>query len=470
MNYRNRMPECLHLQLLDSLSVIVSFFIAIWIRYGISFHGVYGIIYGIIFILLLLSNLCILNLFDSYRGFFRRGFFEEFISVVQTNLLVMLFLSVVLFYFKIGASYSRVFFMSFFFFNIFIDYLFRQYFKILLLAYYKKSGASNKVLLLTTAERAEAIIRTIRKEREWEFQITGIALLDRKVEGMRIAGIPIIAGPDNIFDVVTKAVIDEVFINVPYDTDLNLNELILTFENMGITVNLSIESFNLNVKEKTIKSFGGYPVLTFSTRVFEATALILKRAMDILGAIVGLILTAIISIFIVPAILIDSPGPVLFSQVRIGKNGRRFKIYKFRSMYQDAEARKKELMKQNEMQGLMFKMSNDPRITKMGRFIRKTSIDELPQFWNVLKGDMSLVGTRPPTEDEFLQYEGYHKRRLTLRPGITGLWQVSGRSGIENFDEVVKLDLEYIDGWSLVQDVRLLVKTVFVVLFRVGAK
>jgi exopolysaccharide biosynthesis polyprenyl glycosylphosphotransferase len=198
--------------------------------------------------------------------------------------------------------------------------------------------------------------------------------------------------------------------------------------------------------------------------------MILKRTIDIVGAIIGLGLTLIISIFIAPAILIESPGPLIFSQVRIGKNGRRFKIYKFRSMYADAEARKKELLSKNEMQGFMFKMENDPRITKVGRFIRKTSIDELPQFFNVLKGDMSLVGTRPPTEDEFLQYKGRHKRRLSLKPGITGLWQVSGRSEIVDFEDVVRLDLEYIDHWSLLQDIKLLFKTVFVVLFRVGAK
>ena len=145
--------------------------------------------------------------------------------------------------------------------------------------------------------------------------------------------------------------------------------------------------------------------------------------MDIVGAIVGLLITGIVTVFLAPALLIESPGPLFFSQVRVGKNGRRFKIYKFRSMYMDAEERKKELMSQNEMEGLMFKMENDPRVTKVGKFIRKTSIDELPQFWNILKGEMSLVGTRPPTEDEFLQYEGYHRRRLNMTPGLTGLWQ-----------------------------------------------
>ena len=169
-------------------------------------------------------------------------------------------------------------------------------------------------------------------------------------------------------------------------------------------------------------------------------------------------------------ILIESRGPLIFKQRRVGKNGRFFYVYKFRSMYKDAEERKKALMEQNEMKGLMFKMTDDPRITKVGKFIRKTSIDELPQFFNVLKGDMSLVGTRPPTVDEFRQYEGYHKRRLSMKPGMTGMWQVSGRSDIEDFEEVVKLDLEYIDNWSIGLDFKILFKTIAVVFHHGGAK
>ena len=154
----------------------------------------------------------------------------------------------------------------------------------------------------------------------------------------------------------------------------------------------------------------------------------------------------------------------------MGLNGRVFYIYKLRSMYQDAEARKKELLCKNKMQGYMFKMDDDPRITKVGRFIRRTSIDELPQFWNVLRGQMSLVGTRPPTLDEYEQYQSHHKRRLSMKPGITGVWQVSGRSDIQDFEEVVKLDVWYIDNWSLKLDVKLLFKTIAVVIKRTGAE
>src|SRR5699024_10666589 len=162
-----------------------------------------------------------------------------------------------------------------------------------------------------------------------------------------------------------------------------------------------------------------------------------------------------------PFIYLRSPGPIFFRQTRVGKNGKVFEIYKFRSMYLDAEERKSELMEQNEMSGLMFKLENDPRIIKgIGRFIRRTSIDELPQFWNVLKGDMSLVGTRPPTVDEWEQYELHHRIRMATKPGITGMWQVSGRSDITDYEEVVRLDTEYIENWSIGLDIKILLKTV----------
>ncbi len=211
-------------------------------------------------------------------------------------------------------------------------------------------------------------------------------------------------------------------------------------------------------------------MITYSRFKASVKKLMVKRLFDIIGGIVGLILTGIITIFLAPAIKIDSPGPVFFSQTRVGKNGRRFKIYKFRSMYKDAEARLKDLESKNEVSGLMFKMDDDPRVTKVGKFIRKTSLDEFPQFLNVLKGDMSLVGTRPPTEKEFEQYNEHYRRRLSMTPGLTGMWQVSGRSDITDFDEVVKLDLSYIDHWSLSLDFKILLKTVAVVFRHKGAK
>ncbi|MBQ8913965.1 MAG: sugar transferase, partial [Lachnospiraceae bacterium] len=196
---------------------------------------------------------------------------------------------------------------------------------------------------------------------------------------------------------------------------------------------------------------------------------VIKRLMDIVISIPGIIATGILFIILGPIIYIQSPGPIFFKQVRVGKNGRKFKIYKFRSMYMDAEERKKELMEQNKMQGLMFKMDDDPRITPIGKFIRKTSLDEFPQFINIFKGDMSLVGTRPPTVDEVEKYEEHHKSRLAIKPGLTGLWQVSGRSDITDFEEIVKLDNEYIRNFSLSFDIKIILKTIGVVFKRKGS-
>ena len=209
--------------------------------------------------------------------------------------------------------------------------------------------------------------------------------------------------------------------------------------------------------------------------------LFFKRIIDILGGLVGSIFAVIAIMIIGPKIKKESPGPVLFRQVRIGKNGKRFTFYKIRSMYMDAEERKKELQPQNRnADGMMFKLDWDPRIignrivdgkqvTGIGEKIRSSSLDELPQFFNVLKGDMSLVGTRPPTEDEWEKYKYHHRARLSAKPGLTGLWQVSGRSSITDFEEVVKLDTRYINNWSLTLDMKILVKTIKAVLLHEGA-
>lgn len=289
-------------------------------------------------------------------------------------------------------------------------------------------------------------------------------------EKKEIAGIPVVCEYGDMLEYIRRNVVDEVFVHLSSQTNLPINKIIKELEVMGVTVDLNINVFEMEIPvQREIERIGNYYTVSFSPKIHSFKQIFFKRVMDIVGAIVGLLITGIVTVFLAPALLIESPGPLFFSQVRVGKNGRRFKIYKFRSMYMDAEERKKELMSQNEMEGLMFKMENDPRVTKVGKFIRKTSIDELPQFWNILKGEMSLVGTRPPTEDEFLQYEGYHRRRLNMTPGLTGLWQVSGRSDTKNFEEIVAMDVEYIDNWSLKEDIKILFKTVGVVLKGKGA-
>lgn len=241
---------------------------------------------------------------------------------------------------------------------------------------------------------------------------------------------------------------------------------------MGITIHIKLARVADDSSNQIVEKLEGYTVLSTSINMVSAGQLIFKRTKDICGGLVGMLLTGIIFIFVAPIIYIKSPGPIFFKQVRIGKNGKKFNIYKFRSMYMDAEERKKELMAQNDIKdGMMFKMDNDPRIIKgIGNFIRDYSLDEFPQFWNVLIGDMSLVGTRPPTVDEWEKYEMHHRSRLAFKPGLTGMWQVSGRSNITDFEEVVRLDTEYIKKWSPGLDIMILFKTVAVVLGKVGSK
>lgn len=280
------------------------------------------------------------------------------------------------------------------------------------------------------------------------------------------------ANGDNVIEVASREIVDEVFLVLDDQRKNEIIEYAEQFAQMGVIVHVNIDLLDrLGAGyQREVTQIGNHYALSVAPRFFDFNKLVMKRIIDIVGAIVGLMITAVVMLFVAPAVKLESPGPLIFKQKRVGKNGRYFYIYKVRSMYQDAEARKAELMEKNEMKGFMFKMTDDPRITKVGKFIRSTSIDELPQFWNVLKGDMSLVGTRPPTVDEFKQYEARHKRRLSMKPGLTGLWQVSGRSNIEDFEEVVRLDCEYIDNWSIQLDIQIILKTVVVIFKKVGSK
>lgn len=281
-------------------------------------------------------------------------------------------------------------------------------------------------------------------------------------------GIPVVADQEGIVEYIRQNVVDEVFLDLKECGDAEERYMNL-FINMGIIVHINLTEVGSAMTNKVVHTYGRHMVLTSGMKFADSRKLVIKRLMDICGAIVGLAATAVICLIFGPIIYRQSPGPIFFAQERVGRNGRTFKLYKLRTMYPDAEERKKELMEQNKMKGLMFKMDNDPRIIPIGHFLRKSSLDEFPQFWNVLKGDMSLVGTRPPTVDEYKQYETKHKKRLAMKPGITGLWQVSGRSDIVDFEEVVALDAKYITEWTLREDIKILWKTVLIVVKGKGA-
>lgn len=421
--------------------------------------------------LILFSFLGTILFFNVNKEFFKRGAFAEFMHSLKMNLLFAAVVSILIVIKGSFGTISRGVLVC----TVLLNIVFMCVAHIWLRHYFTNTQRDNnrniKMFLVTTVDRATKVLGNMTKNSEWYNNVKGIAIIDDDMKGDTICNVPVVAGFNDMLDYAKREVVDEVFINVPYHTGRSLKNVIMEFENMGVTVHLNIEVLeNFEGFDKTVTMLGDIPVISFANTFFDYNKLIIKRAMDIIGSIIGLVITGIVIIFIAPPLLMESPGPLFFKQKRVGKNGRYFYMYKFRSMYKDAEERKKDLMDKNEMNGLMFKMTDDPRITKVGRFIRKTSIDELPQFWNVLKGEMSLVGTRPPTVDEFKKYESYHKRRLSIKPGITGMWQVSGRSSIEDFEEVVKLDLEYIDNWCLALDIKIIVKTIGVIFVGSGAK
>lgn len=323
---------------------------------------------------------------------------------------------------------------------------------------------TQRILLVTIRARVERVLKQLSS---YEYgYVSAVCIVDD--EHFESSNLTIVM-LDNLVTYATRSVVDQVVINLPSENFL-IADFVSQFEMMGlpVAVNIAALEFVTN-SEKTIQRFGNSSVVNFSTTFYRSSDVTLKRVIDIIGSLVGLIICGLVSIFLVPLIKRDG-GPAIFAQDRVGRNGRIFKFYKFRSMRVDAEEIKKDLMSQNQMQGGMFKIENDPRVTKIGHFIRKTSLDELPQFWNVLKGDMSLVGTRPPTLDEYMKYTPEQKRRLSFKPGITGLWQISGRSNIKNFDDVVKLDVTYLDGWTIWKDIEILLKTIKVVVMKDGAK
>ena len=468
ISQKQRLIQNYTLMTVECFCIILSFTLAIFTRGVQSSWSTFSRSYMMTIAYILFFHLLSYYLFDWNTNIFKRGYYVELIAVFKYNVVLILILSFFLFVTKIADDFSRLVFVFFFLYNIILTYighlLMKQYFT----SVYRRSPSSNKMYILTVSDYAEQILSTLTSSPEWSFEVTGIALLDRKKEDAReaVRGVPVIAGRDDLYEQLKDKVIDEVFIHLPDYPRSEIEELIIKFESMGITVHVNIDYFNNVIAHKTTESFAGFTVLSYEASTFDYRRLLIKRVMDIIGSLVGLAITAVLTPFIAIAIKLDSKGPVFFAQKRVGKNGRYFNLYKFRSMTTDAEERKKELMAQNEMDGPMFKVENDPRVTRVGAFLRKTSLDELPQFYNILTGSMSLVGTRPPTVDEFKQYDLYYRRRLSIKPGLTGLWQVSGRSNITDFKDVLKLDLEYIDNWSLSSDIRILLMTVWVVVMK----
>lgn len=406
---------------------------------------------------------------ESYKSVYSRGFLIEAKKTIFQVTLVFLLAIAMAFFLKSSTVFSRVVLVLMYFFTLSLTYSLR----VIIKKISKESTATNnntrEVIVFTQSDKIEALYQAIGEGDFVKYKVKAINFMDDNVNNIKLKGdCIVIPTVKDALEYIKNSVIDDVVIYAP-DYAGMFNEIEDKCVSMGVIVHYVTDKKRGYARE-TVEIYGDYRVITCGMNIVSARQLILKRLMDFCGSLVGLLVTGICFIFVAPIIYISSPGPIFFTQTRIGKNGRRFKIYKFRSMYMDAEERKAELMAQNKMEGLMFKIDDDPRIIKgIGNFIRKSSIDELPQMWNVLKGDMSLVGTRPPTVDEFEKYDFHHKSRLAMRPGITGMWQVSGRSDITDFEEVVALDNKYISQWNISLDIKILFETIVTVLKKRGS-
>ena len=395
----------------------------------------------------------------------KRTLMQETVSVFKTNIILAAIIAIYQLLDKSSVDFPRGLYVLTIIINVILMLIVREVIKLYLT---KKYRNKKRLLVITTSDRADRIVDKYSSVDNWANRLYGIAVIDKDMKGDNINGVPVVANVHDMMTYMKNEIVDEVYISIRQDKAEELSAVVMQLEDMGIIVHIKLETLDAYKDyDMKLEKMGKTPVVTFANRFYDYRKLAIKRIIDIIGSIVGLVIMFIAMIFVAPAIKIESPGPVFFKQKRVGRNGRYFYIYKFRSMYMDAEERKKELMAKNEMSGLMFKMKDDPRITKVGKFIRKTSIDELPQFINVFKGDMSIVGTRPPTVNEFKQYEGHHKRRLSMKPGITGRWQAYGRKTITDFEDIVSMDLDYIDNWSIMLDVKIILRT-FIAVFQGG--
>lgn len=463
-----RIIENYSLLSIDTVCVFIAYFLAFLLRNKHSHVMQMVVLYRVLFITVCVSLVYYALTNGGYR-FFSRGYLLEFLATLKRSLVMFVVVGFSVYVMRYEKGYSRLMLGYFEVINFLLTYIGRILVKNITLISFKQGKKGDQILLITQENKIEEVLDVISKDEGWSYKISSIAITDKDITGESINGIPVVGSKECMSDIIKHIVFDVVFVYRPGLNKKETEALIKSVQLTGAMCHYAADLPAQNLFHIGTGYFASLPVFTYSSIDYDYRMRVLKRFMDVFGSFIGLVFTAVLTPFIALAIKIDSKGPVFFSQTRLSKNGRKFRMYKFRTMYKDAEARKEELLAKNEMQGNIFKMDNDPRVTKVGRFLRKTSLDELPQFWNVFIGDMSLVGTRPPTEDEFENYSELQKRRLSIRPGLTGLWQVSGRNSIKDFDEIVKLDLEYIDNWSLTLDIKILVKTIGAVFSGAGA-
>ncbi len=464
--------------ILDVISLQIAFLISVFIRLQIFAYESH--LYRLVGITLLLIDAEVVMLNNSMHDVIKRGYFTELIASFKHCFIVLAVEAIYMFASQTGDSYSRIILFMTFFLHLLIGFYSRLFWKFIVKKTSFIRSDKKNMLVVVTPETAEDILKRLSSDDLADYMIIGVVLTEH-VESKTIAGFKIVSELENAADYIAREWVDSVYIDVPL-SDERIIKLMDDCSVMAIPTHYHVPNMSRNGIKRFSERMGGTTVLTTSINYATPFQLLIKRLFDLFAGLIGSIIALLIMLVVGPIIKKQSPGPLLFAQERIGKNGKHFKMYKIRSMDIDADEHKQELMDQNRVKdGMMFKLDFDPRIignkvledgtkkTGIGEFIRKTSLDEFPQFFNVLGGSMSTIGTRPPTIDEYEKYNYRHRARMSIKPGVTGMWQVSGRSNITDFDEVVKLDTEYISNWSLLLDLKILLKTIGVIFARKGA-
>lgn len=463
--------------LLDILIIQLSYMLAYYFRFHKWVYFNHS--YRNLGILLLLADLLVIVLNNSLHDVIKRSYTRELIEFGKHSIYVF---AIVLFY--LVSSQQDVYYSRFVLGGTALMYVIAGFgFRALWKAFLRHSRfrrERNNMLVVVSEKNADQIITQLLSDNRAGYDIVGIVLLESS-NLTSVQGIPVVSDMKKVAQYIAKEWVDSVYIDGPIN-DRAIVRLMDACATMAVPTHYHVPYMGRTGVKRFSEKIGGTSVLTTAVNYATPVQILVKRLFDIFAGIIGSIIAVLIMIIVGPIIKIQSPGPILFKQKRIGKNGQHIWIYKIRSMRMDAEAMKDQLMEDNLVKdGMMFKMDFDPRIignkilpdgtkkTGIGEFIRRTSLDEFPQFFNVLTGSMSTVGTRPPTIDEYEKYHYHHRARMAVKPGITGMWQVSGRSEITDFEEVVRLDTEYISNWSLGLDLKILLKTIGVVFTGKGA-
>jgi exopolysaccharide biosynthesis polyprenyl glycosylphosphotransferase len=413
--------------------------------------------------IVIIANNYFMGKFGLYRDQKIESQGKLFASILKAVCMDFVILTAVIFLLKL--IYSRQFLIYYTLLTLLVIYLQRLAANAYINRELKNHFNIHNILIVGSLERGQLVKELLEKQLSWGHRVIGRLSLQKETgESEDYLGLV-----ERLPEVLRHNEVDEVVFALNGDKTVAMSEYLHECKRMGVLVRILPSLWKADDLSISVEQCQSVPFITIKSANFNATGLLYKRIMDIIGGLLGTLVFLIIYPIIGVAIKIDSRGPVIFKQKRVGQHGRIFYVLKFRSMYDNAEELKKELVRDNEMNGSMFKLHNDPRITRVGKFLRMTSLDEFPQFVNVLKGEMSLVGTRPPTIEEVKTYMPDHLKRLSAKPGITGKWQVSGRNQIKDFDRVVELDCQYLDNWRFSDDLKIILKTIYVVMKRKGA-